>query len=382
MGFGNWIQLAALAGSLYQSNKAQDGAEDYAKRTAAEAADMLAFTKAQYADSLPYVKAAQAKSLEVADAQLGSMRQQDALAKEYADYNRTTFRPLEQGIVAGAAGYDTPEKRQAAADSALADVNMQFASTNAGRARQLAASGVNPESARSQAVMGSQGIDQARAGAGAAGQARRGVETTGFARQMDAASLGRNLPSAQATSAGLGIQAGTSAVNTSVAGANAGVPTGSLAQSGMFNAGNLNLAAGALNQRATDSQNQLWGQLGQVGGRYYTSDVNMKTDIEEANPEQALAQVTATPVSTFKFNPAAMASAGIPMERPAGEQQTGPMAQDVHATMGEDAAPDGKKLNVGTMIGKAMLSIQALDKRVSQIASMLGGGQLQAGASA
>lgn len=270
MGASDWIQLAGLGAGLIQSNNAQDSADAFAGQTAQQAADMLAFSKAQYADSLPFIKAAQEKSLQVSDAQLASMKQQDALAKEYADYNRTTFRPLEQGIVASAQGYDTPEKRQSAADQALADVNMQFNARNAATARQLAASGVNPGSAKSMAVLGTQGVEQARAGAGAAQMARKGVETTGFARQMDAASLGRNLPSAQATSAGLGIQAGNSAVNTSLAGANAGTTQAGLAMNGISAANNMNLAAGRLQQGAQDAQNQLWGQLGQTAGRYFT----------------------------------------------------------------------------------------------------------------
>ena len=380
MDASDWIQLAGLGAGLISANNAQGSADAFVGQTVEQASDMLAFSKQQYADSLPFIKAAQEKSLKVADAQLASQAQQDALAKEYADYNRTTFRPLEQGIVADAQGYDTPQKRQSAADQALADVNMQFDARGAATARQLAANGVNPGSARSMSVMGSQGVEQARVGVGAAAQARKGVETTGFARQMDAASLGRNLPSSQATSAGLGIQAGSSAVNTSIAGANAGTQQAGLALNGMQGAGNMNIAAGRLQQGAQDAQTQLWGQLGQTAGRYWgSSDVNMKKDIEPANPEQALQEVTGTPVSNWKYSPAKMAAEGLTAD---GEQHTGPMAQDVNATMGEQVAPGGKKIDLITMNGKTMLAVQALDKKVNMLAKMLQGGQLQAGAAA
>lgn len=380
MGASDWIQLAGLGAGLIQSNNAQSSADAFAGQTAQQAADMLAFSKAQYADSLPFIKAAQEKSLQVSDAQLASMKQQDELSKEYADYNRTTFRPLEQGIVASAQGYDTPQKRQSAADQALADVDMQFSARNAATARQLAASGVAPGSAKSMAVLGSQGVEQARVGAGAAQMARKGVETTGFARQMDAASLGRNLPSAQATSAGLGIQAGNSAVNTSIAGANAGTQQAGLALNGMSSAANTNLAAGRLQQNAQDAQTQLWGQLGQAAGRWTaTSDVNMKQDIAPADPEAALQQVTSTPVSNWKYSPAKMAAQGLPAD---GAQHTGPMAQDVNATMGEQAAPGGKKIDLVSMNGKTMLAVQALDRKINTLAQMLAGGRLQAGAAA
>jgi hypothetical protein len=376
-----WLDLAKTGAGLYLADKSQDAANAQGNAVTANAADTLAFSKQQYADSLPYIKAAQEKSLKVADAQLASQAQQDALAKEYADYNRTTFRPLEQGIVSGAQGYDTTQKRQTAADQALADVDMQFGARNAATTRQLAANGVSSGSPRALAILGSGGVEQARVGAGAAMQARKGVETTGFARQMDAASLGRNLPSAQATSAGLGLQAGNSAVSNSVTGANASTGQASLALSGMNSANNLSLAASQLQQRANDSQNQLWGNLGQTLGRY-PSDVNMKQDIRPANAEEALEETVSTPVSKYLYNPAAMAAKGIPMNRPAGEEQTGPMAQDVQKTMGDEAAPGGKEINVGTMIGKTMLSIQALDKKVNTLAIMLQSGRMQAGVTA
>jgi len=370
---GDWVALAGLVGGGALTKQAQDDATAAAKKAADDAAATRAFTERQYNDNLPFVRQSQQKSVEVADALLRTMAQQDALAKEYADYNRTTFRPLEQGIVKSAQEYDTPEKRQAAAGTALADVDMRFAAQNQAAARQMAANGVNPGSARSMAVMGSQGVEQARAGAGAAAQARKGVETVGFARQMDAASLGRNLPSNQATAASLGINAGNSAVNANKNAADAAIPTNSLALQGFNAANRLNLEASNLQQRATDSSNQLWGQLGTTAGRFITSDVNMKQDIEPADDDEALEQVTSTPVSNFRYNPAKMAQAGIPMDRPAEEVQTGAMAQDVNATMGDKAAPGGKKINVATLLGKAMLSIQALDKKVDALTQQVGG---------
>jgi hypothetical protein len=39
---------------------------------------------------------------------------------------------------------------------------------------------------------------------------------------------------------------------------------------GISASNNMNLAAGRLQQGAQDAQNQLWGQLGQAAGRYFT----------------------------------------------------------------------------------------------------------------
>ena len=73
--------------------------------------------------------------------------------------------------------------------------------------------GVTPGSGKMLAVGNQMALSEAVAKAGAANKARDAVETQGFARKMDAASLGRNLPSNQATSAGVAINAGNSAVN-------------------------------------------------------------------------------------------------------------------------------------------------------------------------
>jgi hypothetical protein len=397
-----WVAGATLVTGLYSANKASkasNAATQAASDSAAEAAALgreeLDFTKQQYADAKPYREQAAKTAEEVSRAQLASMGQNDALAKEYADYNRTTFRPLEQGIVADAEAYDTPQKRQAAADSAMADVNAGFSATGAARQRQLAASGVNPGSARAMAVMAGQDVDQAKALAGAAFGARKGVETQGFARKMDAASLGRGLASNQATSAGVALNAGNSAVNNSMQGVNAVNAGVGAMQAGYGGARQGAQVAGSLYQQnarlysdQAAASNQALGMLGNAAGQWagstagsqaiagWISDVNVKEDIEAADDEEALEEVTSTPVSKWRYSPAKMAERGLPMDD--GQEHTGPMAQDVNATMGEEAAPGGKKLDLVTLNGKTMLAIQALDKKVNKLSAMVGSGKFEA----
>lgn len=361
-------------------NKAAEASAELGK-------EALAWYKAKDAEAAPLRNELGKKAIEVADQQLASSKANDALSADYANYNKTTFRPLEQGIVADAESYDTPEKRQAAADSAMADVNRSTAAVGEARARTLAANGVNPGSVRAMAA--DNGADVAQAGqlAAAAFQARKGVETTGFARKMDAASLGRNLPSAQATSAQVALTAGNNAV------ANAGAPVTAANQGAATYGAGFGTAiqgqgqAGSLYGKAAEiagQDNGVWGAVGQLGGaaisRY--SDVNLKTDIEPEDPEEALEEVVSTPVSNFKYDPAKLAARGISQDEVDPGESTGPMAQDVQATMGEDAAPDGKKINLVTMNGKTMAAIQALDKKVNSLAAMIRGGQIQAGAQA
>jgi hypothetical protein len=180
------VIAAAIIGSAVVGGIAAEGPEDaaYANTQAQSAAasestklgrERLDFEKKQYEEGKVNRDRVTDRAIAVSDAQLASQKQNDALSKEYADYQRNTFRPLEQGIVSDAAGFDTPEKRQAAADAAMADVNKGFSAVNSARARQLAAEGVDPGSTRAMSVMQGQDVDQALGNASAARASRRSV---------------------------------------------------------------------------------------------------------------------------------------------------------------------------------------------------------------
>jgi hypothetical protein len=408
--------VGAVASSAIGAGAAGD-ATDAASRSASETAqlgrDQLDFTKQQYNDSKAARDAAVATAQQTAEQQLASMKAQDAIAADYNNYNKTTFRPLEQGIVADAQNYDTPAKREAAATGAMADVNSSFANSNAANARALAANGINPGSARAISAMGGQGIEQAKANAGAAYKARQGVETMGHAMEMDAASLGRNLPSNQTATAQTALNAGNSAVNSANAGLNAtnsGVQT---VQNGYQGAVNASSAAGSLFNSAQSIAQQgnagsaaAWGSLGSSLGKAFSgysgggssspsnkqledmygfSDENLKTDIAPIDDDAALEAVNATPVKKWRYDPAKMAAQGLPMGDEQQGEQIGPMAQDVNRTMGEEAAPEGKRISLVTLNGVNMRATQAVDKKVdrltkqvSSLAHMIGAGQLEA----
>ena len=376
------FQYQRWAGLILSCSDAPDtsGMNAAAAANAEVAKETLAWYKQKDAENKPMQEKLANVAYDVAQQQLTSSKANDALAADYADYNKTTFRPLEQGLVADAEGYDTPAKRQAAADSAVADVDKQFARSNEAAARAMAANGINPGSARAMSVLEGQGVDRALGSASAAYNARKGVETVGYARKMDAASLGRGLASSQATSAQVALTAGNNSV------ANTQAPINSMNQSTQTNGAGFNTAisgnnsagnlygqiAGIKNQ--ADANNNAWmGAAGQAAGAYFgmTSDVNMKTDIEPVNPDQALDEIVSTPVSKWKYDPAKMAQEGIPIPADASGENTGPMAQDVNATMGDEAAPGGKKLNLISMNGKAMAAIQSLDKKVNRLAKII-----------
>ena len=350
--------------------------------------EQLDWAKQVFAEGAPEREATAAQAKQVSNAQLKAMDTQTSIAQDYADYNKTTFRPLERGIVDAANNYDTQDRREAEAGKAIADVSQNIDGAQAQSDMDLARAGVDPSSGRALAIRSNMGLSGALGKTQAGANARRAVETTGFARKMDAASLGRGLASNQATSASLASQLGTSAVGSSMNGINAMNSGNQLMQQG-FNGASQGLASAGnmygniAKIQGQNNNNGMWGALGGIAGQFAgsnagsaalvgLSDVNAKEDIEPVSDDQALAEVSSTPVATWKYKPGQ--GEGMP-----GQTHTGPMAQDVQQTMGDQAAPSGKKIDLISLNGKNMAAIGALKRRfdgieskVNNIASMLG----------
>lgn len=351
------------------------GANRAAEANAAIAKESLEFYKQVYAEGAPDRARAAETAFKTSEAQLASMKQNDEISKDYWDYQKGTFRPLEKGIVADAEAYDTAERRDAEAGKAVADVGMQAALAQKAQERNMTRMGVNPNSSKFAATANQMSLGEASAKAEAAGKARSMVETTGFARKMDAASLGRGLASSQATSAGVSLNAGNSAVS------NAGVPlqqaqsAASMMGQGFSQATSANNSAGQLYSTAAQAQGQdsgIMGALGTVAGSFLggsgfakmiPSDKNIKTDIKPVTDEQALEAVEKTPVSNWNYKPG-MADGG---------NHTGPMAQDVQKNMGDAVAPGGKQIDPITMNGITMASVAALSRKVDKLAKQTKG---------
>ncbi|MEO8021062.1 hypothetical protein [Polaromonas sp.] len=176
--------------------------------------EQLEWAKEIYAETAPDRAAATERANAVSDAQLASMDVQNNMAQDYANYQKDTFRPLEQGIVADAAAFDTPERRAAESADAMAKVGAQFDVTRGAARRDASATGVDPSSGNFASRMGTLDVVQAAQQAGAGNAAAKNVETIGAARKMDAANLGRGLASSQATSASLALTAGNNSTAT------------------------------------------------------------------------------------------------------------------------------------------------------------------------
>jgi hypothetical protein len=347
------------------------GANAAAVKQAELSAEQLAWAKQIYADTAPQRADSIDRANKISDAQLLAMTKQTALTDDYADYNKTVFRPLEQGIVADAQTYDTGQRRDSASAAAISSVGQQAEIARESQARNMARSGVNPGSGKMLAMQNQMGIQEAAAKAGAGTQARNNVEIQGYGRKMDAANLGRNLASNQATSAGIALNQGNaSAANSAstgniTAGGNAIMNSGySGAQNGLAGAGNTYLGIAGVEQKTSAANSALLGTMGTAAGMMF-SDVSMKQDIQPVDPAQALESVAQTPVSNWAYKQGIPASDG-------GQTHTGPMAQDVNKTMGEKVAPKGKKIDLISMNGIAMAAIQGLNQKVDKIMAMQG----------
>lgn len=365
-------QLLPMRGLRKKDGPDNSGINAAAKANAELAKQAFNWYKDEYERTRPQREQSQALANEVAEAQLASAKQQDLISQDYWKYQKDTFRPLEQGIVDAAENYDTPGRRQAEADAAVADVNMQVAAQRAAGARELARAGVSPESGKSLAIMEAGNIGAAKAAAGASSQARRNVELQGYARKMDAANLGRGLASSQATSAQVATQTGNAAVGNSTQANATGMSGAGLMGQGFNTAIQGNQSAGSLYNMAANNTLQARGQdlefLSSAMGSAataFTSDVNVKDNTGKImEPAKALGAIVDTPVhEDWTYSP----EKGGPDD--GGQPHTGPMAQDVKRTMGEKAAPNGKKIDLVTMNGILLAGIQGLNEKVEQLAA-------------
>lgn len=160
---------------------------------------------------------------------------QGQIAQDQWDEYKKTYQPLEQGMVAEAQNYDSPEAYDKAAGAAQADVSTQL---GLAQDRLSRTPGLDPSSAASQAANANLGLQGASMGAAAQNTARTNIQQQAWGRKMDALGLGKGLVTnastgmaqAASTAAGLSnanyIKANQTATNTGamVTGlANAGV---------------------------------------------------------------------------------------------------------------------------------------------------------------
>lgn len=340
-----------------------------AEANAEVAREALKWYQTVYQEQAPLREAAAAKANAVSDAQMASMQQNDAISKDYWNYQQSTFRPMERAIVDAAQTYDTESRREQKAGEAIADVQQQIDAAQGQQSRQLARMGVNPNDGKFAAMSNQMTMAGALGKAQAASKARESVELQGYARKMDAANLGRNLASNQATSAGVALNAGNSAAATGQMPLTQAQNATSQAAQGFNTAIQGNNSAGNIYGQVAQMQSQDSGLIGNLatigmaGAKLWAgSDMNIKKNVKPMGDEQALSAVEKTPVSQWTYKDG----------EGDGGTHVGPMAQHVNATMGKEASPDGKKIDLITMNGMNMAAIAALSRKVDKLAKAKG----------
>jgi hypothetical protein len=231
--------------------------------------EQLDFAKQQYAEMAPLAR-------QVAAQQMAAQQQQMQQGQDYYDYQRQTFRPLEQGLVRDAERFNTEDYREGLARDASAAAGRAFGVTQQASQRAQASMGVNPASGRAMSMANQTNLGLAAQRANAMTGARSQAEQLGFARRLDVTGLGRNLAGASTAAYQGATGAGSAGINTSMA-------PGSQYQQGLQSSGQTygNILTNQTSQFNTglNAKGEMFGAVLGAGATYY-SDRRLKENIE------------------------------------------------------------------------------------------------------
>jgi hypothetical protein len=340
-----------------------------AEQTAALSKDALDWYKQVYNEEAPMRQQAIDRANQVSDAQLNAMNTQTALAKDYADYNKRVYRPLEERIVSDAENYDSQDRQDQAAGKSIADVQLAAAGARAAGARELERVGVNPSDGAYGSMERSADINTALGSVDAANKSRMQVQNMGRAMRADAANMGRGLPSAQAAAVGTALSAGNSSVgNAQVPLAVAGQGAQMVGQgfntaiAGQQASGNLYGQVANMQERSQGDMLSGLAGLGMAAGRMGLtfSSKKFKKNRKQIDTRDAVDAIEKMPVQSYQYKEGAPGDDG-------GKTHVGPMAEDVRAAAGDQAAPGGKVIDNGSLQGITLAAVQQLSKDVRQL---------------
>ncbi len=259
--------------------------------------EQLAFAREQYDRSAPILEG-------IAQQQMAAQNEQMAQARDYYNYQRDTYRPLERSIVADARRFNTEAYQNQIASQAAADAGRAFGISQQQNQRAMAAMGVNPNSGRFAGMQNASGLQQAAMRANAMTGARNQAQQLGYARQLDAAGLGRGLAGASTAAYGGANTAGSMAGgNAQSAGLNymagMGQGAGTIARGQQMQMQGLSSVLNAQTQSYINTQDSFMGDLGAVlggagtlaqgGGFAALSDRRIKENIIEVGVDQRTA---------------------------------------------------------------------------------------------
>jgi len=248
----------------------------------------LDFAQRQYEENAPILR-------DIAQTQIDAQNQQMDQAKEYYDYWKSTYQPLEKGLVEDATNFNTDAYRNQLAQRAAADAGLAFNQTRAANERAMASMGVNPNSGKYQALASQSALGLSAGKSNAMTNTRQQAEQMGWARRMDATGLGRGLSGASTGAYAGALNAGNSAgQNQQSAGMNylsgAQGAAGTIGQGQQLGLSGLQSVLNSQTQMAVNEDDSFLGDLGGImggfGGLYkaagwgFLSDRRTKENIE------------------------------------------------------------------------------------------------------
>lgn len=340
--------------------------------------NQLNFAQQQYNEFAPYLK-------EIANSQVGMQNEMLAQARDYYDYQKNTFRPVEQSIVDDAMRFSTEAHREEQARYAAADVAKADAAQKASSARAMASMGVNPNSGRFAAINKAGDLAAAAGRAQAMTGAREKAMAMGHAAKMDAAGMGRGLSGASLASYGAAMQAGNSAAGNYTAPGQQYLAAMQGAHGTIMHGQGLNLQgqSAILGAQSSAYGNALgynrsmaqlgaqssagWGQLagtviGAVGATapywgplLFASSKSFKNKIGNVDAKKVSKQIEGLQIDRYRYKP------GVADEG----EHTGPYSEDMEK-LGAGAM-GGKAIDIISAIGVTMAGVKGLSERLSAI---------------
>lgn len=372
----NWLDVINAAAGIYGVVKAGENSGDALDAQKALANNQLTLNqealdwyKQVYADGADDRADASQRARDVSDAQLRLLTTASDQADELYNYNKSTFRPIEQQLAATATDYNTAERRETEANAATGQVASSYDIQREQAQREMERVGVDPSTIYALGV--SSRLDEARAQAGAANKARDNVEAQGWSRMADVANMGRNIASQQATQQSIAANSGDKSVNNSLNALNPENDANKMMADGFKTTIQGNQVTGnlfnqvAAGQRADDQMliNGVGGITNYLGNKSYTSSKKLKSNTGRMmDNAKALDQVEDLPVKReWKYDP----KKGGPDD--GGMKHDGPMAEDAQRVMGSDVAPGGQQIDIQSLNGRMLGAIKQLSKRVKAL---------------
>lgn len=296
----------------------------------------------------PNIGIAALKSSQLGEDMLGWMKSQAEITNGWAAEDRArsqdVFKPLQDQFIQEAQDFASPERKQAAATAAVADVGLQGRLATEANTRNAMSMGVNPASGRFASASAKGATDIALAKAGAANLSNRNIEDQGRSLKASAINMGNGLAVNPGTSMGL---------------SNGAVATGGqAAMSGYGQQGSLLNTQYQNQMQSYNASNSGWGALGSAAGSIIGMFASSKDIKENKVPVDALGAIEQMPVEQWNYKPG----------EGDGGQHIGPYAEDFQAATG---IGDGKSIDALSMIGLTMGAVRELANEVKDIKSTI-----------